>query len=115
MPTVEVIALNRRGQDVSVGRISVGPESNIQIDPPDSIMLQNMISEPIQVARGTFVTPKQGAAFVSALPRKYSSAYLRASIVPDTPVTVAPVAPTPNTPAAPTAQAGGTVPAPSSP
>lgn len=83
MTTLQVVTLNSRGEDVVAGTISINPTGGVQIDPPDSILLQNMVKPFKPPTSNKILDPRQGQSFIEALPKMYSSAYLRAIPIPD--------------------------------
>lgn len=83
MTALQVVTLNNKGEDVVVGTISLNPAGGVQIDPPDSVLLQNM-TKPLKLPTSSkTLDPRHGHSFIAALPKMYSSAYLRAIPIPD--------------------------------
>jgi hypothetical protein len=84
MPTVQVITLGPRHEDIVRGTISLGPVG-VQIDPPNDPLLSRMI-RPFRTSwNNRTIGPENGQEFLMELPHRYKSAYLRAVLIPDPP------------------------------
>lgn len=84
MPTVQVRSMNALNEDEVIGTISLGPVG-IQLDPPDSPVLKNMLRPFRSRINGSMVDPRNGHTFLQELEDKYTNVYLRVVPIPDTP------------------------------
>ena len=105
MPTVQVITLDHKREDVMRGTISLGP-AGVQTNPPDDPLLKRMTRPFRSSWKNRVIGPQDGQEFLAELPRRYQSAYLRAILIPDQPSPTGNVGnPSPTPPDAPTPDA----------